>query len=257
MKERIVPWVLLILALPLLFGAAAASPALASGTTNLGLYTTSVRLSLSPVSPGAGTVMVLGNVVVLAQGRSPAAGAAVRAIWALPGGSPLGANAVTDKDGVAKFAVNGPAGTYIVTVADIVKSGYLFMPLMSVLSAGFSTDPLKGDLLRSSAIKMSFAQVSAGTASSNVYAAVTVVDSTETLIAGAKVNAFWVLPGGRLVLASAITDAAGVAKFAVTGPIGNFIFTVSNISAKSLSFDAADSALSKAISTAGGTITGQ
>jgi hypothetical protein len=62
------------------------------------------------------------------------ADATVAATWTLPDGSQESASAETNTQGIATLQTGGPAGTYTITITDIVKAGYTFDPIGSVLT---------------------------------------------------------------------------------------------------------------------------
>ncbi|HEU4759032.1 MAG TPA: hypothetical protein VFT91_03525, partial [Dehalococcoidia bacterium] len=61
-------------------------------------------------------------------------GAEVHASWTLPNGTERDQVATTGVSGVAGFSVRSGRGTYTLSVSDIVKPGYTFDPIGSVLT---------------------------------------------------------------------------------------------------------------------------
>jgi hypothetical protein len=81
----------------------------------------------------------------------------------------------------------------------------------------------------------------------NITGTVYVKDPSGVAVRSANVAARWTLPGGSTVTSASMTDSAGRAKFAVSGPRGTYTLTVTGVTKAGYVFDAAGSVLSKSI----------
>ncbi|MCU0963210.1 MAG: Ig-like domain-containing protein, partial [Pirellulaceae bacterium] len=81
----------------------------------------------------------------------------------------------------------------------------------------------------------------------NITGTVYVKDPSGVAVRSASVAARWTLPGGSTVTSASMTDSAGRAKFAVSGPRGTYTLTVTGVTKAGYVFDAAGSVLSKSI----------
>ena len=81
---------------------------------------------------------VTGSVTVQDETGAPMPLALVVGTWTLPDGTHSDANAWTDPNGVAVFATQGGAGTYALTVQNIVLLLYTFNPSRSTLSGSIT-----------------------------------------------------------------------------------------------------------------------
>jgi probable HAF family extracellular repeat protein len=97
------------------------------------MRSTSIRLrQLRPLF-GTGSHRIAGRVVVQDEGGVSIPGALVVGRWTQPDGSTRDEMAWTGANGVAAFATAGPAGTYTLTIVNIVLSLHTFDPSHSVL----------------------------------------------------------------------------------------------------------------------------
>jgi hypothetical protein len=76
---------------------------------------------------------------------------------------------------------------------------------------------------------------------------VTVQDANGALIAGATVAITWKVPSGATLSQSATTSAKGLASFSTTDISGSYTLTVTNITKTGYTFDAANSTLTKTV----------
>jgi len=81
----------------------------------------------------------------------------------------------------------------------------------------------------------------------NITGTVYVKDSSGVAVRNASVAARWTLPGGSTKTSASMTDSAGRAQFAVSGPRGTYTLTVTGVTKSGYVFDAAGSVLSKSI----------
>ncbi len=79
-------------------------------------------------------VTVDGKVTVLDQNGAPVPGASVSITWTLPGGARATQTATTASNGIASFTVKGNRGTYMLTVNNVLKPGYVFDAAGSMLN---------------------------------------------------------------------------------------------------------------------------
>jgi hypothetical protein len=89
------------------------------------------------------------------------------------------------------------------------------------------------------------AQGSKASVSGTVY----VTDTAGAAIRNANVAMRWTLPGGNSKTATGLTDSAGRAQFATSGPLGTYTLTVTGVTKSGYGFDAAGSVLSRSITT--------
>lgn len=81
----------------------------------------------------------------------------------------------------------------------------------------------------------------------NVTGDVYLKDSAGRAAANANVAVSWTLPGGATRPATALTNSAGRARFAVAGGRGTYVLTVTGVTKAGYAFDAAGSVLTKSI----------
>jgi probable HAF family extracellular repeat protein len=88
-----------------------------------------------------GSYKIRGSVMVRDENGATVAGALVVVRWTAPGGAQSEQNVWTNAKGVAQVFTQGPAGTYTLTVVNIVLSQYTFDPSHSVLSKSIVVGP--------------------------------------------------------------------------------------------------------------------
>jgi hypothetical protein len=81
----------------------------------------------------------------------------------------------------------------------------------------------------------------------NVTGKVTVNDENGSVIPGAVVDIQWTKPGGSIITQSATTNSKGVATFLVSGGLGTYKLTVTNLTKTGYTFDPDNSVLNKSI----------
>jgi probable HAF family extracellular repeat protein len=101
------------------------------------LRSTDIVLRVGPWTRG-----IRGSVNVGDENGAPVAGAMVVGRWTHPDGSTHDEFVATGPRGVAVFATSGPAGLYTLTIVNILRSGYTFDPLHSVLSKSITVPRL-------------------------------------------------------------------------------------------------------------------
>ena len=84
---------------------------------------------------------VRGSITVRNENNAAVAGALVVARWTAPNGTQSDQNVWTNAKGMVVVSTQGPAGTYTLTVVNIVLSGYTFDPAHSVLSKSITAGP--------------------------------------------------------------------------------------------------------------------
>jgi hypothetical protein len=94
----------------------------------------SASISLSADLQAKRNVVVTGLVVVRDQKGSTVSGATVATSWKLPNGATQNQTGNTGTNGAAGFTIKAGAGTYMVTVTNISKPGYIFDAANSTLT---------------------------------------------------------------------------------------------------------------------------
>jgi hypothetical protein len=94
----------------------------------------SSAIRLSAVLSGS-TLAVTGNVTVKDSAGLPVKDALVNVTWRKPGNVLVVQSLSTNRNGLARFTTSGARGTYMLTVNDISKSGWVFDNTQGVLSA--------------------------------------------------------------------------------------------------------------------------
>jgi hypothetical protein len=96
------------------------------------LRSTAIDMKAKAVSQTS-PVKVTGRVTVRDESGAAVSGALVEISWLLPNGSTQAQTAMTSSTGLALFNIQGPHGTFTLTVTNITKTGYNFDPDHSLL----------------------------------------------------------------------------------------------------------------------------
>jgi probable HAF family extracellular repeat protein len=88
-----------------------------------------------------GDFKILGTVLVRDEDGAGVPGALVVVRWTTPDGTQYEHNSWTKSNGAASFLTQGGAGTYNLTVVNIILSGYTFDPSHSILSKNITVGP--------------------------------------------------------------------------------------------------------------------
>jgi hypothetical protein len=107
----------------------------ATSQTTATLRSTSILLTAKNIN---GVFTTIGKVTVSAQNNTPMSGASVSITWTYPNGQTQTKTAMTNSKGIAKFTAAMGHGTYILTVRDVVKTGYTFDPAGSTLTGSIT-----------------------------------------------------------------------------------------------------------------------
>lgn len=111
-----------------------ASPVIAAD--DISMYVSRVRLAYNGRS-STGTDRVVAIVHVRDANKAYVKGATVTATWILPDGSSQQVTAVTSiYGGYATFTVWAGKGTYEFVVNDVIKTGWLYNPALSLATTG-------------------------------------------------------------------------------------------------------------------------
>ncbi len=105
-------------------------------TVNVGASAKSMKVtSITLSGTVSGTKANITGYVYIKDGSGKVVSNANVAIrWTLPNGSTKTMNATTNSSGQAKFSVSSTRGTYVLTVTNVTKSGYIFDTAGSILS---------------------------------------------------------------------------------------------------------------------------
>jgi len=107
------------------------TPSGAGECTDNCLRSTTIRMQGRPAGAG---VNVRAGVTVQDETGAAVPGAVVAGRWTKPNGTQVDVSAPTNANGTAVFGIPGPAGTYTLTVLDIVLTNYTFDPAHSILT---------------------------------------------------------------------------------------------------------------------------